>query len=292
VISSSSTAAPTSRSPTELVVAHDHAASRRRAFCTDGSAPFARANTRARTSTLAGLAAIVISSPVAGLRPGRFFCAGLTLTVSCTSPPIRTFCAFPSDGFERIEHALGVGLRDLGAVGDSGEQLRLGQRHGDPSLSRESTVIGRVFDRAPQVPCVVIVAAIARAGHARTCDVSLGFRARSRFPCPQCGRACQAVEFTEGSLRQPDVAAFEAFVTARLPSIRCPEHGDIALTPSWASDHVFASSPDPGWKHRPARRHVRSPQLASGVRAIHLGAPGEPAGELVAHVPITIMVRT
>jgi hypothetical protein len=68
-----------------------HAASRRRAFCTDGSAPFARANGRARTSTLAGLAAIVIASPVAGLRPGRFFCAGFTRTVSCTSPPIRTF---------------------------------------------------------------------------------------------------------------------------------------------------------------------------------------------------------
>jgi hypothetical protein len=32
--------------------------------------------------------------------------------------------------------------------------------------------------------------------------------------------------------------AFEAFVTARLPSIRCPEHGDVALMPPWASDHV------------------------------------------------------
>jgi hypothetical protein len=34
------------------------------------------------------------------------------------------------------------------------------------------------------------------------------------------------------------VMAFEASVTARLPSIRCPEHGDVTLTPSWASDHV------------------------------------------------------
>jgi hypothetical protein len=72
----------------------------------------------------------------------------------------------------------------------------------------------------------------------RRVDVSLGFRARSRFPCPHCGRACQAVEFTEGTWRQPDVMAFEAFVTARLPSIRCPEHGEVAVTPSWASDHV------------------------------------------------------
>ena len=58
------------------------AASRRRAFCTDGSAALAFASGRARTSTLAGLAAIVISSPVAGLRPGRFLVAGLTRTVS------------------------------------------------------------------------------------------------------------------------------------------------------------------------------------------------------------------
>ena len=72
----------------------------------------------------------------------------------------------------------------------------------------------------------------------RRVDLRLGFRTGSRFPCPHCGRACQAVEFTEGTWRQPDMMAFEASVTARLPSIRCPEHGDVALTPSWASDHV------------------------------------------------------
>ena len=33
---------------------------------------------------------------VAGLRPLRAFCAGFTRTVSCTRPPIRTFCALPS----------------------------------------------------------------------------------------------------------------------------------------------------------------------------------------------------
>jgi hypothetical protein len=62
--------------------------SRRRAFCTDGKAAFALASGRARTSTLAGLAAIVISSPVAGLRPVRFLVAGLTRTVSWTTPAL------------------------------------------------------------------------------------------------------------------------------------------------------------------------------------------------------------
>jgi hypothetical protein len=33
--------------------------------------------------------------------------------------------------------------------------------------------------------------------------------------------------------------AFEAFVTGRLPSIRCPGHGDVARAASWASDHVL-----------------------------------------------------
>jgi hypothetical protein len=72
----------------------------------------------------------------------------------------------------------------------------------------------------------------------RRVDLRLDFPAGSRFPCPQCGRAYQAVEFTEGTSRQLDMMAFEAFVTARLPSIRCGEHGDLALTPSWANDHV------------------------------------------------------
>jgi hypothetical protein len=72
----------------------------------------------------------------------------------------------------------------------------------------------------------------------RRFDLRLGFRAGSRFPCPQCGRACRAVDFTEGTWRQPDMMAFEAFVTARLPLVRCPKHGDVALTPSWASDHA------------------------------------------------------
>jgi hypothetical protein len=99
----------------------------------------------------------------------------------------------------------------------------------------------------------------------RRVDLRLGFRAGSRFPCPQCG--CQTVEFTEGTWRQPDVMAFEAFVTARLPSIRCPEHGDVAVTQSWASDHVSlraligAGNPDQlgDTSAHPSSRHARPP---------------------------------
>src|SRR5450755_2262435 len=128
----------------------------------------------------------------------------------------------------------------------------------------------------------------------RRVDVSLGFRARSRFPCPHCGRACQAVEFTEGTWRQPDVMAFEAFVTARLPSIRGPEHGEVAVTPSWASDHVSLQAliregntdqlgdtpPSPQLASRPSTRELRASQPASSSltgrrrsRAIHRMPP-------------------
>jgi hypothetical protein len=71
----------------------------------------------------------------------------------------------------------------------------------------------------------------------RRVDLRLSLRADSRFPCPQRGRPCQPVEFTEPSWRQPDVMAADAFVTTRPPSIRCPEHGEVALTPSRATDH-------------------------------------------------------
>src|SRR4051812_40002426 len=72
------------------------AARRLRAFCTDGRAAFVFASARARTSTDAGFAAIVISSPVAGLRPWRAFVAGFTRTVSWTRLPILTFSALPT----------------------------------------------------------------------------------------------------------------------------------------------------------------------------------------------------
>lgn len=110
----------------------------------------------------------------------------------------------------------------------------------------------------------------------RRVDLRLGFRAGSRFPCPQCGRACEAVEFTEGTWRQPDMMAFEGFVTARLPSVRCPEHGDVALTPSWASDHVSlrdlirngnADQLRDTHAHLASRPSTREPRASSPVKA-------------------------
>ena len=76
-------------SPLSKSIRWVQAASQRRAFCTAGSAAFARDNGRARTSTLAGWATFVINSPVAGARPVRALRAGLTRTVNWTRPPIQ-----------------------------------------------------------------------------------------------------------------------------------------------------------------------------------------------------------
>ncbi len=59
---------------------------------------------------------------------------------------------------------------------------------------------------------------------------------------------------------------------ARLPSVRCPENGDVALTPSWASDHVSL---------RDLIRNGNADQLRdaradrSSRRARRPGAPGK-----------------
>ena len=67
---SSSRCARCSRAERASTATASYAPRRFLAFCTDGSAAFVFASARARTSTEAGFAAIVISSPVAGLRPG------------------------------------------------------------------------------------------------------------------------------------------------------------------------------------------------------------------------------
>jgi hypothetical protein len=110
-----------------------------RVFCTVGSAAFAFASGRARRSTLAGLAVIVISSPVAGFRPLRAFCAGFTRTVSCTRPPIRLLRVpelLENDLLEHAEHSLRLGAADFGAVSDGARELCLGQRQRNSSVER------------------------------------------------------------------------------------------------------------------------------------------------------------
>jgi hypothetical protein len=74
----------------------------------------------------------VISSPVAGFRPWRFFCAGLTRTVSLDKTDdtdfLRVAELFDHDLLQRPEDSLGLSPWDLGAISDSDRELCLGER--------------------------------------------------------------------------------------------------------------------------------------------------------------------
>jgi hypothetical protein len=84
------------------------------------------------------LAAIVISSPVAGLRPLRFFCAGLDADGQLHHPAGQDLLGvaelFEHDLLKRGERSLRVRLAQLSSVRDSGRGLCLGQRHRHSSV--------------------------------------------------------------------------------------------------------------------------------------------------------------
>ncbi len=70
-----------------------------------------------------------------GVAPGTRLRGGLHAHRQRTSPPILIFSALAISSsthvLEGIEHALGLGPGDLGAIGDSTGELRLSQRHGN-----------------------------------------------------------------------------------------------------------------------------------------------------------------
>ena len=70
-----------------------------------------------------------------GVAPVTRLRGGLHAHRQRTSPPILTFSALAISSsthvLEGIEHALGLGPGDLGAIGDSTGELRLSQRHGN-----------------------------------------------------------------------------------------------------------------------------------------------------------------
>ena len=91
-------------------------------------------------------------------------------------------------------------------------------------------------------------------------DLRVGFRAGSRFPCPQCGRSCQAVEFTEGTWRQPEVMAFEASAAAFGRELQ-----DAAAAEGIAVPELPISDPMPG---RPAPTPVARAVVSGPTRAV------------------------
>lgn len=65
-------------------------------------------------------------------------------------------------------------------------------------------------------------------------DISLTAPDGSAFACPQCGRACAARGYAERTWRHLDFFQYQAFITARVPRIACPEHGEQEVEVPWA----------------------------------------------------------
>jgi transposase len=70
---------------------------------------------------------------------------------------------------------------------------------------------------------------------ARRLDLYIDFEAGAVFACPVCGRAgCKAHDTSEKSWRHLNFFQYEAYLHARVPRVRCPEHGVKAIEVPWA----------------------------------------------------------
>jgi transposase len=68
-------------------------------------------------------------------------------------------------------------------------------------------------------------------------DLYLDFPRGARFPCPakDCGQGACALHDTADKVWQHmDFFQHKAFLYARLPRVRCPEHGVRQVSVSWA----------------------------------------------------------
>jgi transposase len=66
-------------------------------------------------------------------------------------------------------------------------------------------------------------------------DLRLDFPRGARFACPACEReGCEVHDTSEKNWRHLDFFQHEAYLTARVPRVRCPEHGVHQVALPWA----------------------------------------------------------
>lgn len=66
-------------------------------------------------------------------------------------------------------------------------------------------------------------------------DLRIDFVKGAKFPCPECGRADRPVHDTETQTwRHLDFFEHQAYLHARVPRVRCPEHGVHRVGVPWA----------------------------------------------------------
>jgi len=73
----------------------------------------------------------------------------------------------------------------------------------------------------------------------RRLDLRIDFAKGSRFACPECGREGLKVHDTEEKAwRHLDFFQHEAYLTARVPRVRCPEHNVRQVQLPWARERA------------------------------------------------------
>ena len=69
----------------------------------------------------------------------------------------------------------------------------------------------------------------------RRLDLRLDFRRGARFACPECERTgCAVHDASEKTWRHLDFFQHEAYLSARVPRVLCPEHGVRQVRVPWA----------------------------------------------------------
>lgn len=54
------------------------------------------------------------------------------------------------------------------------------------------------------------------------------------YPCPHCGKQCKAHDFKERKWRHLDFFQHHCTITAKVPRVKCPDHGVKLVTVPWA----------------------------------------------------------
>jgi len=67
-------------------------------------------------------------------------------------------------------------------------------------------------------------------------DLFLAFEKGSRFPCPECGQGepCAVHDTRERTWRHLDFFQHQAYLTAKVPRVNCPQHGIHQVMVPWA----------------------------------------------------------
>ena len=67
-------------------------------------------------------------------------------------------------------------------------------------------------------------------------DLHVTFPKGSRFSCPVCGAECPVHDIQEKTWRHMDFFQHEAYLHARVPRVKCPEHGVHQIPVPWARE--------------------------------------------------------